>query len=260
MFSDEVTNTDAFLDMPSGSQLLYFHLGMAADDDGFISSPKMIMRAMGASDDELKVLLAKKFLLDMGDGVCVVKHWRINNQIRKDRYTETKYTDKKAMLFIRENGSYTNNPEGAMPVPKGHFLPSNAKEETPALPSGNQVATKGQPSIGKVSIGKGSKDNTAGAVELPEWLDKGKWAEWVQFRKEKKQALKASTIKYQLKLLSQHIPNHAKMIEQSIMQGWTGLFELKGNYKSNAKPANVLNTSHTKTVADRMKEKADKHK
>lgn len=250
MFSDEVTNTDAFLDMPSGSQLLYFHLGMAADDDGFISSPKMIMRAMNASDDELKVLLGKKFLLDMGSGVCVVKHWRINNQIRKDRYTETKYTDKKATLFIRENGAYTTDPEGAMRVPKGHFLPS-----------GNQVATSGQPSIGKVSIGKVSKDKTTpSAVELPDWLDKSKWQEWVQYRKEKKQALKPSTVAYQIKFLSQHVENHQLIIEQSIQQGWTGLFELKKNYKTAVKPANVLNSKHTTTLADRMKEKAEKNK
>lgn len=143
MFSDEITTSDAFLDMPIESQTLYFHLGMSADDDGFISNTKMIQRVIGAGDDSLKILFAKKFLIVFKTGICVVKHWRINNQIRKDRYTETKYVTEKSSLFIRENGAYTTNPEGAIPVPKGHFLPS-----------GNQVATSGQPSIGKVSIGK----------------------------------------------------------------------------------------------------------
>lgn len=154
MFSDEITTTDAFLDMPGGSQLLYFHLGINADDDGFISSPKMIMRAIGASDDELKILYAKKFLLPFPSGVCVVKHWRINNQIRKDRYTETVYTKEKTQLFIRDNGSYSFNSEGALPVPRGHFLAS-----------GNQVATVGRPVVAVVeesivedSLVKESKD------------------------------------------------------------------------------------------------------
>ncbi len=121
MFSDEITSTDSFLDMPSGSQLLYFHLGMEADDDGFISSPKMVMRAMGAADDELKILFAKKFLLPFDNGVCVVKHWRINNYIRKDIYKETKYTDLKDQLYIKKNGGYSFNPNGAIRMPQGHF-------------------------------------------------------------------------------------------------------------------------------------------
>lgn len=140
MFSDEVVGTDAFHDLPKGSQLLYFHLGMRADDDGFISSAKRVMRELGSSDDELKILFAKKFLLSFDNGVCAVKHWRINNQIRKDRYAETKYTKEKSTIFIRENGVYTLNPDGAKKVPKGHFVPF-----------GNQLATSGQPSIGKVS-------------------------------------------------------------------------------------------------------------
>lgn len=145
MFSDEVTTTDAFLDMPAGSQLLYFHLGMEADDDGFISSPKMVMRVIGASDDELKILISKKFLLPFPNGVCVVKHWRINNNIRKDRYSETKYIKEKSQLFIRQNGAYTFNSDDALPVPKGHFLPSG-------LPTVDQITTSGQPSIGKDRI------------------------------------------------------------------------------------------------------------
>lgn len=145
MFSDEITTTDAFLDMPKGSQLLYFHLGMEADDDGFISSPKMVMRVIGSSDDELKILYAKNFLIPFESGVCVVKHWRINNQLRKDRYTETKYRDEKASLYLKKNGAYTLRAEAGIPMPMGHYIEA-----------GNQLATKRQPSIGKVSIGKES--------------------------------------------------------------------------------------------------------
>ena len=150
MFSDEITTSDAFLDMPTESQLLYFHLGMQADDDGFIANTKMIQRVIGASDDSLKLLFHKKFLIPFETGVCVVKHWRINNQIRKDRYTETKYTNEKSSLFIRENGAYSMNPEGAIPVPRGHFLPPKIDGDDMV----DQFATNGQPSIGKYSIGK----------------------------------------------------------------------------------------------------------
>lgn len=165
MFSSEITNTDAFLDMPSGSQLLYFHLGMKADDDGFVSSPRQIMRTIGSNEDELKILFAKKFLLAFQSGVCVVKHWRINNQLRKDRYHETKYTKEKATLFIRENGSYTFTQDGAIPMPKGYYLPD-----------GNQLATKRQPEValGKVRIDKVREDRGASneAVPIGELLKK----------------------------------------------------------------------------------------
>lgn len=147
MFSDEITVSDAFLDMPTESQLLYFHLGMNADDDGFISNVKTVQRIIGAGEDALKLLLVKKFLLKFENGILVVKHWRVNNQIRKDRYNETKYIKEKAQLFIRENGAYSFNPDNAIPVPRGHFLP-------PVNIIGNQSATNGCLSIGKVSIGK----------------------------------------------------------------------------------------------------------
>jgi hypothetical protein len=151
MFSDEITSTDAFLDLPKGSQLLYFHLGMSADDDGFVANPKMIMRVIGSSEDELKVLFAKKFLLAFDNGVCVVKHWRINNYIRKDIYKETKYINEKNSLFIRENGSYSFNPDGALPLPKGHFT----VKDTDFV---DASCTSRALSIGKVRLGKVSKD------------------------------------------------------------------------------------------------------
>lgn len=153
MFSDEITSTDAFLDLPKGSQLLYFHLGMSADDDGFVANPKMIMRVIGSSEDELRVLFAKKFLLAFDNGVCVVKHWRINNYIRKDIYKETKYIKEKSSLFIRENGSYSFNPDNAILVPKGHFTIKD-KEFVDASYTNRTL------SIGKVRIGKVSKDKS----------------------------------------------------------------------------------------------------
>jgi hypothetical protein len=106
MFSPAIVESDAFLDMPSSSQALYFHLGMYADDDGFVN-PKKIMRIMGASDDDIKVLIGKRFVLPFDSGVIVIKHWRINNLIRKDWHKDTNYIKEKNALKLKDNGSYT---------------------------------------------------------------------------------------------------------------------------------------------------------
>jgi len=122
MFSKDITTSDAFREMPTSSQALYFHLGMEADDDGFLDNYRGLMRAINASDDDLKILLGKRFLILFPTLIIVVKHWLLNNTIRKDRYTETKHLDEKRALLIKENGAYTELPVGT--------------------PSGNQMATQ----------------------------------------------------------------------------------------------------------------------
>src|SRR3990167_3470431 len=145
MTSLEVIDTDAFLDMPATSQLLYFHLNARADDDGFVASPQKIARTLNAAADDLKVLAAKKFIIEFKDGICVIKHWRVNNFIRKDIYKETNYLDLKDTLFIRGNGAYTQSDDGrAIPVPKGHYK----------LEDVNDTLTQRQLRIGKGSKGK----------------------------------------------------------------------------------------------------------
>ena len=106
MFSKKVTNTDPFLDMPLSAQCLYFHLNMEADDDGFIGNAKTIRRMIGASEDDLKLLLAKEFVIPFDSGVVVIKDWKIHNYIRKDRYNETIYKAEKSTLITNENEQY----------------------------------------------------------------------------------------------------------------------------------------------------------
>jgi DnaD/phage-associated family protein len=106
MFAKTIIDSDAFLDMSLSTQALYFHLSMRADDDGFINNPRKIQRMIGAGDDELKMLIAKNFVIPFESGVCVIKHWRIHNYIQKDRYKETVYKDEKAHLMLKENKSY----------------------------------------------------------------------------------------------------------------------------------------------------------
>ena len=131
MFSQQITDSDSFLDMPLSAQALYFHLGMTADDDSFVNNPKRIQRIIGANEDDLKLLIAKKFIIAFESGVVVIKHWKINNAIRSDRYTPTVYTEEKALLNEKSNKAYTLG-----------------------IPNDNQRLPSGSRSIGKVSIDK----------------------------------------------------------------------------------------------------------
>ena len=149
MFAKTIIDSDAFLDMPSTAQLLYFHLSMRADDDGFINQPKSIMRMTGCKDDDIKLLIAKKFLIPFETGVVVIKHWKIHNYIRNDRYTETKYKDEKALLSLDENNAYTTG------------IPTVNQLSTDGIPMVDKMDTQdrlGKDRIDKVSIVKDKKD------------------------------------------------------------------------------------------------------
>lgn len=98
MFSKKITDTDNFLDMPLSSQALYFHLNMGADDEGFIDKVKTIQRTIGASDDDVKILIAKGFIIPFESGVVVIRHWRIHNYIQADRFQSTIHKEEKEQL------------------------------------------------------------------------------------------------------------------------------------------------------------------
>ena len=150
MFAKTIVLSDAFLDMPPTTRCLYFTLGMFADDDGFVNNPKSIMRQCGASEDDLKILLAKKFVLSFESGVIVIKHWRINNYLQKDRIQPTKYVEERQQLEIEPNGGYSkkgdvytsvytedivsnSNSIGSNLIIKN--IPSNSPQEAIDLPS-----------------------------------------------------------------------------------------------------------------------------
>lgn len=146
MFDIEVVDTDLFLDMPQSTQNLYFHLGMRADDDGFVSNPKKIIKLIGANEDDLKILIAKSLIIPFESGIIVIRHWKLNNYLRKDRYIETIYKKEKNMLNEDENGVYSLG-----------------------IPNDNQMLTNGQPSIEENSKEKKSKVNNKAFV--PPTLD-----------------------------------------------------------------------------------------
>ena len=107
MFAKSITESDAFLDLPLSAQALYFHLSMNADDEGFINSVKRIQRICGASDEDFRQLTNRAFVITFESGICVIKHWKINNRIRKDRECKTNYPEEKRLLIEKENGVYS---------------------------------------------------------------------------------------------------------------------------------------------------------
>ena len=106
MFAKTIVDSDAFLEMPMSARLLYYDLAMRADDDGFINAPKKIMKFIGATNDDMNILILRKFIIPFDNGVVVIKHWRIHNYIRKDTYNETSYKEEKSMLELDENKAY----------------------------------------------------------------------------------------------------------------------------------------------------------
>ena len=150
MFTGKITESDVFLEMPLSSQCLYFHLCMYADDEGFVKNPRRIQRMIGATDDDFRVLMAKNFVLTYDSGIIVIKHWKMHNLIRKDRFHPTEYTEEKEMLYVKENGAYTFDPRKGIPLLATKCQPNDNQ-------MGDTLATEvrlGKDSIGKDSINK----------------------------------------------------------------------------------------------------------
>lgn len=150
MFAKTIIDSDAFLDMGLSAQALYFHLCMRADDEGFINNPRKIQRMIGAGDDDLRLLAAKRFIIPFDSGVVVIKHWRIHNYIRGDRFKPTVYVEEREKLDMKENGAYT-------------CLPSDNQMDTKCVPDDNQLTTNCVPNdyqmdtqvrLGKDRVGK----------------------------------------------------------------------------------------------------------
>lgn len=134
MFAKSIIDSDAFLDMPLSAQALYFHLSMRADDEGFLGNAKRVRTMIGASEDDFKLLIVKRFVIVFEDGITVIRHWRVHNIVQKDRFKETIYVDERARLGFDKNKTYTEC------------------VETPCIQVGNETET--QVRLGKVRLGK----------------------------------------------------------------------------------------------------------
>ncbi|MDB1956589.1 phage replication initiation protein [Clostridium tertium] len=225
MFAKTIIDSDAFLDMSLSTQALYFHLSMRADDDGFVNNPKKIQRMIGCGDDELKMLVAKKFIIPFESGVCVIKHWRIHNYIQKDRYKETVYKDEKSHLMLKENNAY-------------RYVDTECIQDVSKLETqvrlGKDSLELGESSLEEDSIRKEKKksefdlliENYTDDLDLRNTI-----YEFIKMRKAIKAAMTSNALKLMLskldKLSSGDKDKKFKILEQSIMNSWKGLFELK---------------------------------
>lgn len=228
MFAKTIIDSDAFLDMPLSAQALYFHLSMRADDDGFLNNAKKIRKTIGASEDDLKLLVAKKFVITFDDGIIVIKHWRMNNYLRNDRYKPTVYQEEMAMLDLKDNGAYSlKNDVG--------------------IPNGNHLETQysiGKYRLDKDSIGKSNIKAKSPLVVYPndEKLNQA-FMDFMEMRKKIKKPMTDRAVTLAMNRLKElaTIPFSdlmdndlaIKILEQSTMNCWQSLYPLKDNKASN---------------------------
>ena len=234
MFAKNIIDSDAFIDMPVTARLLYYDLAMRADDDGFVNSPKKIMRMIGASQDDLSILILRKFIIPFDSGIVVIKHWRIHNYIQKDRYHPTKYQKEKEQLEINGNGSYS------IQTAENSLITENVSNmDTTCIQDVSKMDTEVR--LGKVSIGKNIKEKykkeKSDSVDgiIAEYTDNPDLIEvlndFAKFRKAIKAPLTDRAMKIclnKLNTLAGTDERKIKVVEQSIERGWKGLFELKG--------------------------------
>ena len=223
MFAKKITESDAFLDMPSSTQMLYFHLSMNADDDGFVNNSKKIQRMCGASDDDFKLLIAKSFVILFESGIIVIKHWKMHNYIQSDRYRPTDYVDEKSMLGVKKNKAYTLD---------------ESKMYTKCIQD---------VSVGKDSIDKDSKDKDIKEKDIDKSISKKKtvyypddemlesaFQEYLTMRKKIKKPICTDMALHRAMNTIEKLSNGdndlaVKILNQSVDHCWQGLFALKDN-------------------------------
>ena len=248
MISLKIVDTDIFLDMPLTARYLYLEFCTRADDEGFIASPKKILRMVGCSDDDFKILMAKQFIIPFESGVCVIKHRKIHNYIRSDRFTETIYLNEKSLLAVDENSAYVKVHDE-----NTHYVIPNV------IPDVNQVVGSmdtqvrlGKDRLGKVSKGKDRLEEGKGSKETIETLIDAYASsgselnktllDFVEMRKEIKKKLTTRALKMILNKLNKLADDEytkIKILEQSILHSWQDVYELKqgnSNYSVNNSP------------------------
>lgn len=234
MFAKKIIDSDAFLEMPLSAQALYFHLNMRADDDGFVNNPRRITEYVNASQDDLKILIMKRFVLCFDSGVIVIKHWRIHNTLKSDRYHPTDYQEEFAKLWIKENKAYTDDP-AKIPQSEIPSLPEVEKpdvQEEPYLPEPDadlpSKEDKKANGSGPGKSGRKKKDDlfsefASGNEDLLRAL-----RDFEKMRKEigKPMSDRAKSMLLK-KLQSFHVYEWIPILEQSIFHDWQGIFPLR---------------------------------
>lgn len=222
MFAKTIVLSDAFLDMPLSTRCLYFTLGMFADDDGFVNNPKSIMRQVGASIDDINLLIAKKFILTFDSGIIVIKHWRIHNYIQKDRYKETKYLDEKSQILTDENGAYTQCIQGVYKLDTQDRLGKDRLVED---------------SIEEVKERKKERKKAKGYDEILSAVEDDSlrelYLEYIKMRKLIKSPMTDRALTMFINRVNEleplSIDRQKQMLETAIMNNWKSVYPLRDN-------------------------------
>lgn len=271
MFAKTIIDSDAFLDMAVTSQLLYFHLSMRADDDGFVNKPKSIMRMCNCKETDLQILAENKFIIPFKSGIVVIKHWQIHNYLRKDTYTETKYKEEKSELERDENGAYRLISDNSV------TKPSRVRDEV-VTGTSTQVR-KGKERKVKVSIEEAATapetdKNLSEAVKayesnigtisakasdgISEWLEKGADISLIIFAIEQAAEYNARNWKYADKVIANHYNAGRKTRETAETYGKKKTPNTKTTSVKGAYELDDMAAAERKARLERMKKGDDK--
>lgn len=222
MIAQSIVDTDMFLEMPTSSRLLYYELNWRADDDGFVDRPKTIIKMVGCSEDDLKILLAKSYVLAFESGVIVIRHWRVHNYIRAERYHETPYVQEKALL-VDEQGKPYEKVSKEIGMITSSVIPVVIP---PVIPNGTNTNTNTKSNSNSSSTTNNIEENNnyTNSKILNEEINK-----WFEFKKERGQAYKEIGKQTLLKQINKQLKENGEefvinCIEKSIENNWQGLF------------------------------------
>lgn len=235
MFAKTIIDSDAFLEMPLSTQALYFHLSMRADDDGFVNNPVKIQRMIRATEEDLTELITKRFILPFESGIVVIKHWRIHNYIRNDRYKPTIYQKEMDMLEIKENRAYTEKIN--VGIPNGYQMDTQYSIDKSRLDKSRVVvkeaATAPEADENLSEAVKAYESNIGtisekAANDIAEWLEKGADISLIVFAIEQAAEYNARNWKYADTIINNHFKAGRKTRKAAETYGKT----LKNNNSS----------------------------
>ena len=212
MFNNSVVGSDDFLEMPDSSQNLYFHLSMQADDDGFVDNWKSIMRMTGKKEDDLKILITKSFVIPFETGVLVIKHWRLNNYIQKDRYKETIYKEEKSMLSTDKSNVYNLDTECIHSIDKSSIDKSSIDKSSSSSVSKNLYNPKAE-KLQNVIIETLGTTNINNIKECIDYLDKLPF-ELIEYALRKTARIERPSWQYTIPILESYIDKGFKTLEE----------------------------------------------
>lgn len=214
MFSNLVIGSDDFLEMPDSSQNLYFHLSMQADDDGFVDNWKSIMRMTGKKEDDLKILIAKSFVIPFNTGILVIRHWRLNNYIQKDRYKETIHKEEKALLVTDNNNVYNMDTDCIQIVSSDKSsIDKISIEESSSSSVNNSIYNQEAEKLQKIMLETIGTTNINNIKECIDYLDKLP-LELIEYALRKTARIERPSWQYTVPILENYIKKEFKTLDE----------------------------------------------